>query len=81
MGAGVEYRLPMKFPLITTFYANYMHGFSSTDQIDVTNNVPEEIPSTSTINYNGSGWSLDIGVKFPFRFGEKGICEDLPARE
>jgi hypothetical protein len=81
MGAGVEYRLPIKLPLITTFYANYMHGFSSTDQIDVTNNLPDETPSTSTINYNGSGWSLNIGVKLPFRFGDKGICEDLPTRE
>ncbi len=81
MGAGIEYRLPMQFPLTATFYANYMHGFSSTDQINVTNNLPQETPSTSTINYNGSGWSLDLGVKFPFRFGEKGICEDLPTRE
>jgi hypothetical protein len=81
MGAGLEYRLPTKFPLIATFYGNYMHGFSSTDQINVTNNLPEETPTTSTINYNGSGWSLDIGLKFPFRFGDQSICEDLPIRE
>jgi hypothetical protein len=80
MGGGVEYVLPLNFPLTLTLYANYMHGFSSTDAISVTNTV-SEIPATSTINYNGSGWSLDLGVKIPLRFNEDGICAPLPERQ
>ena len=80
MGGGVEYVLPLNFPLTLTLYANYMHGFSSTDEISVTNTV-SEIPSASIINYNGSGWSLDLGVKIPLRFNEDGICAPLPERQ
>jgi len=80
MGAGVEYALPMNFPLIVTLYANYMHGFASTEQIFVTNTVPE-IPAASSISYQGSGWSLDLGIKIPLRFGEEGICAPLPERQ
>jgi len=81
MGAGVEYLLPVEFPIFVTLYANYMQGFSSTDQILVTNDVAEETPSTSSIAYNGSGWSLDIGLKIPFGFGEKPKCGKLPKKE
>ena len=80
LGAGVEYALPMEFPLILTLYVNYMNGFLSAERIAVTNSVPEA-PSASGITYNGSGWSVDIGLKFPFRFGEKGNCGTLPERQ
>lgn len=81
LGAGVEYLLPVNFPLFVTLYANYMQGFSSTEQILVTTDLPEEAPSTSTIAYNGSGWSLDFGLKFPFSFGEKPKCGKLQNKE
>ena len=80
MGAGVEYGLPMQFPLIATFYVNYLQGFLSTEQINITNTVPET-PATSVISYGGSGWSLDIGLKIPLSFGEGAICQPLPSRE
>ncbi len=80
LGTGVEYALPMEFPLIATLYVNYMNGFLSAEQIAVTNSVPEA-PSVSGITYNGSGWSVDIGVKVPFRFGEKVKCGTLPERQ
>jgi len=80
MGAGVEYALPMDFPLIATFYVNYMHGFSSSEQISITNTLNES-PTSSTISYHGGGWSLDLGIKIPLRFGEDGICAPLPERK
>lgn len=80
IGNGVEYALPMDFPLIATLYVNYMHGFMSTDEVIVTNTIPETLPQSS-LSYNGSGWSLDLGVKIPFRFGERGKCGKLPDRE
>jgi len=79
IGTGVEYSLPTEFPLIATLYVNYMHGFISADEIHVTNTLPET-PAVSYINYNGSGWSLDVGIKVPFRFGERGKCSTLPDR-
>ena len=80
IGTGFEYALPMELPLIATLYVNYMHGFKSTDEIMVSNTL-HETPPTSSVNYNGSGWSLDLGLKFPFRFGERGKCGKLPDRE
>jgi hypothetical protein len=79
LGTGLEYRLPLDFPLITTFYVNYMHGFVSADDIFVSNSLPET-PGESRISYNGSGWSVDLGVKVPLRFGRRGAGEDLPER-
>ena len=79
LGTGVEYKLPMKFPLIATLYLNYMQGYMDVGQIDVTNTIPET-PTVSNITYQGSGWSVDLGVKIPFRFGS-GICGQLPERE
>lgn len=80
IGTGVEYALPMDFPLIATLYVNYMHGFVSADEIVVSNTVTEN-PSGNSISYNGSGWSVDLGIKVPFRFSEKGKCGKLPARD
>ncbi|MCK5137926.1 MAG: hypothetical protein KAR19_19220 [Bacteroidales bacterium] len=78
-GTGVEYVLPMEFPLIATMYVNYMHGFISSDAIFISNTVPAD-PSGTTIIYNGSGWSVDLGIKVPFRFNEKGKCGKLPEK-
>lgn len=79
LGTGVEYRIPMEFPIIATFYVNYMQGYLDTGLIEVTNSLPEN-PTASTITYRGSGWSVDLGVKIPFKRG-KGPCDGLPERE
>jgi hypothetical protein len=84
LGTGIEYALPMKFPLIVTLYMNYMQGYSSIGEIEVSNTLPETIPETppvSTINYSGTGWSVDLGVKIPFSMGNRGNCGKLPNRE
>jgi len=80
LGTGVEYKLPMEFPLIATLYVNYMQGYLDVGQIEVTNSIPD-LPATSSITYTGSGWSLDLGVKIPFKFGGGGNCGKLPERE
>lgn len=79
LGTGVEYRLPVDFPLVATFYANYMHGFMSAEDIFVTTSVPGT-PAESRVSYNGSGWSLDLGIKVPLKFGLKALCKGLPER-
>jgi hypothetical protein len=79
LGTGVEYRLPMEFPLIATLYVNYMQGYMDMGLIEVTNSLPEN-PTASTITYKGSGWSVDLGVKIPFKRGQ-GPCDGLPERE
>lgn len=80
LGTGVEYKLPMDFPLIATIHVNYRQGFLQGDQIEISNNVPET-PAISTISYDGSAWSVDLGVKVPFRFGANAQCGKLPERE
>ena len=79
LGTGVEYKLPMEFPLIATLYVNYMQGYLDMDQIEVTNSIPD-LPAVSDITYTGSGWSIDLGVKIPFKFGGS-RCGALPERE
>jgi hypothetical protein len=79
LGTGVEYRLPTEFPLIATFYVNYMQGYLDMGLVEVTNSLPEN-PAASTITYQGSGWSVDLGVKIPFKRG-RGPCDGLPERE
>ena len=80
LGTGVEYKLPLEFPLIATLYLNYMQGYMDVGQIEITNSIPD-VPSASTITYAGSGWSVDLGVKVPFKFGGGGNCGKLPERE
>ncbi len=79
LGTGVEYSLPLQFPLIATLNLNYMHGFISINEIRVTHTLPDA-PALSSIRYNGTGWSIDLGVKIPFRPGTKRICEPLPEK-
>jgi len=79
LGTGLEYKLPTNFPLIATLYVNYMQGYMDVGQIDVTNTIPEA-PAISNITYQGSGWSVDLGVKIPFRLGGA-QCGQLPVRE
>ncbi len=79
LGTGVEYRLPLKFPLIASLYLNYMQGYMDVGKIDITNTLPEN-PRVADITYRGSGWSVDLGVKIPFRLGGA-PCGQLPTRE
>lgn len=80
VGTGIEYKLPMQFPLITTLYVNYKQGFLQGETLEVSNSVPE-LPPASVISYDGSGWSVDLGVKVPFRVGANAQCGKLPERE
>jgi hypothetical protein len=79
LGTGVEYRLPLGIPLYATLYVNYMQGFISAEDITITSSLPE-VPGETRISYNGSGWSVDLGVKLPLRFKQGAICVPLPER-
>jgi len=80
VGTGIEYKLPVEFPLFATLYAGYSHGFISIDNLGVSTSLPES-PSVSNITYRGSGWSIDAGLKIPFRFGKEGVCGTRPEKE
>jgi hypothetical protein len=80
LGTGMEYKLPMNFPLIATLYVNYMQGFMQAENIEVSNTVPET-PATSVISYEGSAWGVDLGVKIPFRMGANAQCGKIPERD
>lgn len=80
IGTGAEYRLPMDFPLVATLYVNYMHGFMAAEDISVSGSIPGGV-SSSTVTYNGSGWSVDLGVKVPLPLGREGACAPPPERE
>jgi hypothetical protein len=79
-GTGLEYRIHMKFPLIATLYFNYLQGFSSTETITLSSTIPEG-RGNGVLSYQGTGWSIDLGIKIPFVFGEGGICAPPPERE
>jgi hypothetical protein len=79
LGTGIEYALPTKFPLIATLYLNYMQGYMDIGEITVSNSTADS-PPVSVVNYNGSGWSVDFGIKVPFRLGGP-TCGQLPQRE
>lgn len=80
VGTGVEYKLPTEFPLILTLYVNYMQGYRAMAQIEVSSTLSES-PPLSSLTYRGSGWSADLGIKIPFRFGDGGKCGKLPERK
>lgn len=73
LGTGVEFKLPMEFPLIATLYFNYMQGIFSADVIQLSNSTGD----APYISYKGSGWSLDAGIKIPFTFGNHNNCVKL----
>ena len=79
IGTGFEYFLPMEFPLIATLYLNYKHGFMSVDNIVLSNDIPET--SGSSLSYNGGAWSVEVGVKIPFRFGDRTACGKIPEKK
>jgi hypothetical protein len=75
-GAGVEYRLPLKFPLFVTGYVNYMQGFMAIEQLFLDVSAGQS-PGAGNLVYNGTGWSIDLGVKVPFTFGAHDDCVKL----
>jgi hypothetical protein len=80
LGAGAEYRLPIAFPMFATAYVNYMQGFMDTEEVSVTTSV-NEIPAGTSITYNGSAWSFDIGIKIPMSFDDRENCVRLTKKK
>lgn len=76
LGTGVEYLLPMKFPMYVTGYINYMQGFLAAEQLDVSSSLATGA-SSAQIQYHGSGWSFDVGVKIPMSFDDRQNCVRL----
>jgi len=79
LGVGAEYLLPTRFALFATLYVNYLQGIMNVNQTEVSTSIPHQ-PEYSTLDYQGSGWSVNLGVKLPFRFDSKGIC-GLPPKK
>lgn len=79
LGAGLEWMIPMPFPLAATIYVNYIQGFMTMDRANI--NIDTR-PNTQTamLDMRGGGWSIDMGVKFPFRLESRGKCGELPKR-
>jgi len=76
MGTGVEYLLPMKFPMYVTGYINYMQGFMAVEQLDVSSSLAGGT-SMANLLYHGSGWSFDVGIKIPMSFDDRQNCVRL----
>jgi hypothetical protein len=79
LGAGLEYRLPVKFPLFITGYFSYMQGFMAAEQADIVIAAAEN-PGLGNLVYNGSGWVVDLGVKIPLTFRDHDNCVKLPVK-
>ncbi len=62
--------------MFITGYVNYMQGFMATENIRVSTSVTE-VPAENSVSYNGSGWSVDVGVKIPFAFDDRENCVRL----
>ena len=69
-GIGLEYNLPVKFNLIATAEINYRHGLRIIDRTTVSTTVPET-PVNSTIDYAGSGWQFNVGIRKTILLGRE----------
>lgn len=69
-GFGLEYRIPMNFPLLATFSMTYSHGFRVIEQGSVTTSIAET-PEESTISYRGNGWKAALGFRIPILLGKE----------
>lgn len=76
MGTGVEYLLPISLPMYVTAYVNYMQGFMAADRVDITADLAGG-PVEGTLEYHGSGWSFDVGIKIPMSFDDRQNCVRL----
>jgi len=75
-GAGTEYRIPIEFPLFATLYVGYAQGFMDTEVVSVSTSMTQEPPERS-LDWQGSGWSVDLGVKIPMAFDDRQNCVRL----
>jgi hypothetical protein len=76
IGTGVEYLLPTNLPMYLTAYINYMQGFMATEEVEV-NSMLGGGPTAGRLEYQGSGWSFDVGIKIPMSFDERQNCVRL----
>lgn len=76
LGTGVEYLLPSKFPMYFTAYINYMQGFMSVEELNVSSSLAGG-SSTASLLYHGNGWSFDVGIKIPMSFDDRQNCVRL----
>jgi hypothetical protein len=76
LGTGVEYLLPMKFPMYATAYINYMQGFMAVEELDVSSSLVGGT-SRASLLYHGNGWSFDVGIKIPMSFDDRQNCVRL----
>ncbi|MCF8225436.1 MAG: PorT family protein [Bacteroidales bacterium] len=79
-GCGIEYDLPMNFPLMVVLNINYNLGYIDIDRIHVNTSLDEIMPSVSdanSITYDGSGMLLSLG--FRIRADKlRRSCRDIP---
>jgi hypothetical protein len=68
-GIGIEYDIPIRFPLTATCNLNYSQGLRNIDQILITTSISEN-PETSVIKYDGSGWMASLGLRIPILLGK-----------
>ncbi|MCP4314192.1 MAG: hypothetical protein GY790_23310 [Bacteroidetes bacterium] len=80
MGTGVEYLLPMEFPIYVTGYINYMQGFMAAEEVSVTSTLSGGA-TTGVLAYHGSGWSFDVGIKIPMSFDDRQNCVRLTKKK
>ncbi len=80
LGAGAEYRIPIKFPMFATAYVSYMQGLIGIEEVQITTGLGET-PANSALTYNGSGWSFDLGVKIPLSFQGHLDCVLVPTKK
>jgi hypothetical protein len=79
-GLGVDYPIPISFPLFATLNISRSRGFLDLDSIAVTTSIAEN-PETSLINHNGSGWYASLGVRLPIILGkENRRCGAMPGQ-
>ena len=73
LGTGVEYLLPIKLPVYITAYVNYMQGFMAAERLEVSAELAGG-PTRGTLEYHGSAWSFDVGIKIPMSFDDRQNC-------
>ena len=76
LGTGLEYLLPVGLPMYVTAYINYMQGFMAAERVEVSAELAGG-PTPGTLEYHGSGWSFDVGIKIPMSFDDRQNCVRL----
>ncbi len=73
LGTGVEYLLPISLPMYFTAYVNYMQGFMAAERLEVSAELAGG-PTGGTLEYHGSAWSFEVGIKIPMSFDDRQNC-------